>query len=43
MHVQADLLNDVGYVWPGDGQILQAAGETVILRKIGDWQTDISR
>jgi hypothetical protein len=43
MHVQADLLNGVGDVRPGDGQILQAASEIAILRRIGDRRTGISR
>jgi hypothetical protein len=42
MHIQADLLNGVCYIWTGEGEILQSTNNTAILCGVGHRST-ISR
>jgi hypothetical protein len=42
MHIQADLLNDICYIWMGEGEILQSTNNTAVLCGVGHRST-ISR
>jgi hypothetical protein len=37
VHVQAHLLDGVGDVRPGEGQILEGTGQAPVGRHVGDW------
>ena len=41
--METDLLNSVGEVRPGEGEVLQSAGQTPIGSRISHWSTQISR
>lgn len=43
MHEQANLLDSVGYVWACEGEILQSAGKTSVVRGVGQRATNTSR
>src|SRR6185503_19295392 len=43
MHVEADLLNSVGEVRPGEGEVLQSTGQTPVGSRISHRITQISR
>src|SRR6185369_4429902 len=43
MHMETDLLNRVGEVRPGEGEVLQRAGQTPVGRRISHRITQISR
>ena len=43
MHVETDLLNSVGEVRPGEGEVLQSAGQTPVGCRVSHRITQISR
>ena len=43
MHVKTDLLNGIGEIRPGEGEILQGTGEAPVASRIGHGITQISR
>ena len=43
MHVETDLLNRVGEIWPGEGAVLQSTGQTPVGSRISHRITQISR
>ena len=43
MHMERDLLNRVGEVRPGEGEILQSAGQTPVGGRVSHRITQISR
>src|SRR6185295_6289345 len=43
MHVETDLLNSVGEVRPGEGEVLQSTGQTPVGSRISHRITQISR
>ena len=43
MHMETDLLNSVGEVRPGEGEVLQSAGQTPVGSRISHRITQISR
>ena len=43
MHVETDLLNGIGDVWPGEGEVLQGTGQTPVGSMISHRSTQISR
>src|SRR6185312_12101790 len=43
MHMETDLLNSVVEVWPGEGEVLQSAGQTSVGSRISHRITQISR
>jgi hypothetical protein len=42
VHVQADLLNCIGGIWPSEGEVLKIPSKTAVLARIKDRGT-ISR
>src|SRR6185295_8892030 len=43
MHMETDLLNSVGEIRPGEGEVLQSAGQTPVGSRIIHQSTQISR
>jgi len=43
MHVKTDLLNGIGEIRPGEGEVLQGTGEAPVASRIGHGITQISR
>ena len=43
MHIETDLLNSVGEIRPGEGEVLQSAGQTPVDSRINHRITQISR
>ena len=43
MHVKTDLLNGIGEIRPGEGQVLQGTGKTPVGSRISHGITQISR
>src|SRR6185437_4082644 len=43
MHMETDLLNSVGEIRPGEGEVLQSAGQTPVGSRIIHRSTQISR
>ena len=43
MHMETDLLNSVGEVWPGEGEVLQSADQTPVGSRFSHRITQISR
>ena len=43
MHVKTDLLNGIGEIRPGEGEVLQVTSETPLASRIGHGITQISR
>ena len=43
LHVKTDLLNGIGEIRPGEGEVLQGTGEAPVASRLGQGITQISR
>ena len=41
--MEANLLHGIGDVGPCEGQILQGAGKTLVVRRVGNWSSRVGR
>jgi hypothetical protein len=39
VHMETDLLQGVGDVWPGEGEVLKGTGKTPVAGGVRDWVT----